>query len=39
MNKIKAKINFDEFTPWEDSLDNVFRTMELEKKKKPWNYY
>lgn len=38
MNKIKAKINSDDFSPWEDSFNNLLETISINKlKKKPWN--
>ena len=38
MNKIKAKINSDDFSPWEDSFNSLLETMEITKRRKhPWN--
>ncbi len=34
MNKIKAQLTIDDFSPWEESFMDVFQTMEIAKKRK-----
>lgn len=33
MNKIKGKVNSDDFSPWEESFQDLLKTMELAKRK------
>jgi hypothetical protein len=34
MNKLNEKVIADEFSPWEESFNDLFKTMELSKRKK-----
>lgn len=34
MNKIKGKVNSDDFSPWEESFNDLFRTLEVAKRQR-----